>query len=117
MNQQQLELKALIDQQRSKLGSAQSELSRLKLLCKHSIIKEGLDDPDAVCEVCGTKFGWWCPDSPDHACHYYSYHDKGKRVVLLIDETDYIIPEKTSPLPDNEDSNFCLFCGEPEERK
>ena len=24
----------------------------------------------AYCAVCGKDFGWWCPKSPDHLCHY-----------------------------------------------
>jgi hypothetical protein len=50
---------------------------------------EGYDDDccSASCAICGQDFGWWCPKSPDHYCHY----DKG----------DY----------------GCDYCGEPDERK
>ena len=24
----------------------------------------------AICKVCGTDLGWYCPNSPDHRCHY-----------------------------------------------
>ena len=41
----------------------------------------------AICEVCEKDFGWYCPDSSDHYCHY------------------------------EEDSECCIYCGQPEERK
>lgn len=81
------------------------QMSKAKGGCQHIIIKgqviysprqekvvwthEGDDDDccSAYCAVCGHDFGWWCPKSPDHYCHY----DKG----------DY----------------GCDYCGEPDERK
>lgn len=29
----------------------------------------------AICLVCGKNFGWWCPKSPDHVCHYSETED------------------------------------------
>ena len=41
----------------------------------------------AYCFVCGRSFGWWCPSSPDHLCHYEDHNE------------------------------FCKYCGMPDERK
>jgi len=29
----------------------------------------------ALCAICGQHFGWWCPKSPDHLCHYSKSED------------------------------------------
>ena len=85
------------------------ELSRGNGGCKHVVIKgqimfspakrkvvwthEGLADDwnggscGASCAICGQDFGWWCPKSPDHYCHY--------------ENGEY----------------GCDYCGEPDERK
>lgn len=44
-------------------------------------------DESAYCDTCGKHFGWYCPDSPSHFCQ--------------IDEN----------------SEYCIYCGNPEERK
>lgn len=45
-----------------------------------------------VCEYCDIDVqGWYCPDSPDHLCDYDLDNDPCR--------------------------DYCLFCGEPEERK
>jgi hypothetical protein len=41
----------------------------------------------ARCCICNVNHGWYCPDSPDHSCHYSQSYDS------------------------------CDHCGEPEERK
>lgn len=41
----------------------------------------------AHCDICGKDFGWWCPDSTTHICQY------------------------------EDDSECCIFCGQPDERK
>jgi hypothetical protein len=69
----------------------QRRLWTIKNSCKHTLLEVNMfhDDVGIVrCAICGHDFGWWCPKSPDHYCHY----DKG-----------------------NEDS--CDYCGQPEERK
>jgi len=53
--------------------------------CRHNIIKTSAGD--ARCDICGTYFGWWCPKSSDHLCHY------------------------------KEPDEWCIYCGQPEERK
>jgi len=29
----------------------------------------------AICAICGINFGWYCPKSPDHKCHYTKTED------------------------------------------
>lgn len=56
--------------------------------CKHEHIIRWEEDW-CKCEDCNeTIWEWYCPDSPDHFCHY-----------------------------DNGDMDQCGYCGEPEERK
>jgi len=47
----------------------------------------------AQCLICFESFGWYCPDSPDHLCHY---EDK--------------------PYPKTGSPEVCIYCGYPEER-
>jgi len=66
------------------ISTTEMDLRVLLVKCHHKIIKEY---ESAVCIICGKNFGWWCPKSPDHFCHYSESYDS------------------------------CDFCGEPEERK
>jgi hypothetical protein len=83
------------------------------------------------------RAGWECPDpehekwygkpyegptSPDGVCVYYSQAGRdehaGKRVVRLKIGADWVI----HPLPDDHDEggeseDWCVFCGQPDERK
>lgn len=81
------------------------QLKAAKSKCKHKINKNG------VCTRCGEDFGWWCPKSPDHVCHYYTLDDE----VPLIDGRRARAPKKHNPFHETGDS--CIYCGEPEERK
>ena len=97
--------------------------------CKHSVaVKDAprhvklydsyeFDDwGGAYCENCGQDHGWYCPDSPDHTCHYYSQMDEnGERFVQLIDGSKHFLG--LEHLQRWETYDCCLFCGEPEERK
>jgi len=102
--------------------------------CPHVIYRDGAEDYEpecdgsvAACAVCGTRFGWWCPDSPDHACHYYTigssraddYDPRDDtltnhgRVKLLTGE--FVTPPQHDPEYETDDQ--CLWCGQPNERK
>lgn len=68
--------------------------------CSHVIIDDKLsgfeDEPGvAVCTICQKYFGWYCPDSPDHQCHYDHIDTEGRFYI----------------------SGDCKFCGDPSERK
>lgn len=83
---------------------------RYKLIkcCPHNIVDK---HESAVCTICEEDFGWFCPDSPDSICHYYSTNKQ----VKLKNGQIY-------QLPDDHDSRYetsddCLFCHAPQERK
>lgn len=65
----------------------------------------------AVCTVCKEDFGWRCKESPDGVCHYYT--DDGK--VTLIDGR--VVDPPADHDCKSESSDWCVFCGHPEERK
>jgi hypothetical protein len=94
-------------------------LSDARKRCPHVVSRDGTQDYDpeddggvATCAICGREFGWWCPDSPDNVCHYFTVGTQGK-VKLLAGEF------VTSPEhdPEYETDDRCLWCGQPNERK
>jgi len=101
------------------------KLNDLFSQCICSIMKK--DKPDsflgeypnwgsATCETCGKRYDWYCPDSPDHTCHYFSFPGYAMiNYVKLIDGTHHALPKEHDP--NSEQIDQCIFCGEPEERK
>lgn len=76
----------------------------------HIILKDG---DSAVCGICGSDHGWYCPDSPDHICYYdKSIERDGKHYIQLMNEQEVEIDHERDSW-----SESCAFCGEPEERK
>lgn len=64
------------------------------------------------CAICDEFLSHWhCDKSPDGCCHYYS--DDGE--VALVDGTKHQLPEDHDIKFESDE--FCIFCGEPEERK
>jgi len=83
---------------RKQLKETQNEIYRLSILLGqlanscvkiggHVIVPRDLEimeklktdkwaSTSAICLVCGTDFGWWCPESPDHICHYSRSEDE-----------------------------------------
>jgi hypothetical protein len=89
---------------------AQRRLADLKSRCRHGVVKRTEAD-EAACVICGDTFGWFCPESPDRACHYFT-HGNGRTVDLITrDEADLGKRVRDQ----SEDS--CLYCGDPMERK
>lgn len=96
------EIQEEITNRRDQIMTLRCEIAMLVGLCEkkgHQIVprladireqlkKDKWASTGAYCKACGKDFGWWCPESPDHICHY----DKG-------------------------DSDQCDFCGMPSERK
>lgn len=89
------------------------KIADIKDACRHIIVDR---HDSAWCEDCETHFGWWCPDSPDHLCQYFSYDKNGTRAVMLRDGTEHIFQEYKND-PNYESDDDCLFCGSPDERK
>lgn len=93
---------------RKNIKEAQKELDNLLCSCTHKIVNK---HNSAFCIICDSWFGWFCDESPDHSCHYFSENGK----VKLNDGTLVDIPEDHDVDYENEDE--CIFCGQPEERK
>ena len=79
-----------------KYREARTLVLSLRSKCKdHVYIKTSGNG--ARCDICGQDGGWYCPDSPNHACDYERYD-----------------PEMGGHYSDYDE---CIHCGEPEERK
>lgn len=108
MTQDQEVMKNDIDRLRQRLKDLLSK-------CTHCIVDQF---DDALCEVCDRVFGWWCPTSPDHCCHYttesVTKDGEVKRYVQLFKgDKDFNFPKENY---DPESDDCCLYCGEPKER-
>lgn len=69
--------------------------------CDHvKVIKDG---DSARCLYCGTYMGWWCPESPTNLCDYF-------HTTTVIEYGREISDERY-------DSDDCIYCHQPEERK
>jgi uncharacterized cupin superfamily protein len=117
------ELKQEIESKRAEIASLQKELDKLESQCSHSYrpltAKDKADkwfSDGAVCLVCKKNFGWRCKKSPDETCHYFSeVRDDDKHEIELNDGTIHVLPDDYDGEYENTDS--CIFCGHPEERK
>lgn len=114
----QIELHMMIQEARVNVAAAEHQLHALLDACKHvSVIKR---HDSAYCQVCRYDFGWWCPISPDHACHYESITNaNGVRFVELINGERIVLPKDLAEMvePEYETEDTCLFCHDPSERK
>ena len=99
---------ALLDA-KAEAAEADSRLAKISRSCKHKIYD---DDGFAVCALCERDWGWYCPESPDHLCHYFAPNGK---VVLANGEVEEVPVGKEDPKYWSYD--YCLYCGQPEERK
>lgn len=89
-------------------NNVEHEFFQLKDTCKHHIINNG---DDAICKICEDSFGWWCPESKDHCCHYFSENG----IIRLNDGTYVKVPKDHDEQYETYDD--CIFCHAPEERK
>lgn len=129
-------LKRNIEEIRKTVNEHQIILHNLQDVCGrrgHKIIPR---DPDieeklktdewastsAICAICGERLGWWCPNSPDHVCHY-----EGQECLeckeIVIDDKGVIKHEKKKHDKILAFRNIvgaggcCVFCHMPQERK
>lgn len=84
---EQLALKAELVSAKAILDSAELQYRRLKANCNH--LYQPVSE-SAVCLVCNDRGGWWCPGSSNGLCEYG---------------------------PNDPCNDWCIHCGEPEERK
>ena len=49
-----------------------SQIGEMKAICRDKFGHVAVEDVvgGARCDICSTEFGWYCPESPDHICHY-----------------------------------------------
>jgi hypothetical protein len=90
----------------------------LQILCSHSNLEER--NESAVCYNCGSyRFGWYCKDSPDNECHYFSEElEESKFTIELRDGSRFqLANDYSKKSQEYESDDDCLFCGNPEERK
>ena len=82
--------------------------------CEHKEVKKSGES--SRCVKCNEYMdGWFCPSSPDHTCHYYSSGEKGNCYVVIRGGEKHRL--KKSYDNSNEEEDWCIFCGHPEERK
>lgn len=93
---------------RKKLDEQKQAYYALKNECIHLIVKF---HDSAVCKICNIDFGWYCPDSPDNTCYYYT--DNGKIELRNGEKVDLPVNHSIG----NESDDWCIYCGNPNERK
>jgi len=92
----------------------QAKKHQKEVKCEHKNIVKYNHFNAPVCDDCGKRFpGWYCPDSPDHNCHYFT--DDNGTVELVTGE--FVKPADPDWDKEYETDDECLFCGSPEERK
>ena len=98
-------------------------------------IKENGEYGGAICINCkpferfektGGHWSWYCPESPDHQCHYEAEQEvweghgeikRGKYFVWSINGEKIILEGYTEEDRKYQSFDYCIFCGNPEERK
>jgi len=104
------------------MSEKEKTLKSLRGECWHEIVKRG-EFGGVRCINCdhwgdkqGKSLGWFCPNSPDHICHYKSVYDypSGLRYVISINGEKIILKNYSGK---HESLDWCIFCDEPEERK
>lgn len=86
MNKQQIAYTKKIDDLRDYVNKNQQTLYKLISDCNHLIVNFG-NYETAICDICGTSFGWYCRESPTKYCQYKA------------------------------GAESCMYCGQPYERK
>ena len=115
---EQLALSKSLKAIQSAIGVLQQQYQAEHEKCVNHAIAYTVDG-HAWCEICEADFGWHCPKSPDHACHYFSERvapgmepyvqlNNGQIAYLSIDHYEN---------QEYETDDCCLFCHDPYERK
>lgn len=123
LNAEQKAYVAQLNQLSKEMAEAQGRYHQLKAKCVHVIGYTidhlfGDDEGDTYCTLCHYHFGHYCPESPDHTCHYFTEDGKIKLVTgVEVDVPKDHLDEDGKYDPNWETDDSCLFCGSPEERK
>jgi hypothetical protein len=83
--------------------------------CWHNLL--ATRDGRAKCEKCGEHLGWYCLDSPDCLCHYYTDAAEGRETRVVRDLSGSYWEMWRDYNWQNEDGQSCIFCGKPKTRK
>lgn len=127
------ELRGIIEETSHELGTCVRAFCKICADNGHKIVPRNLNIDDqlksnkfastgAYCVVCGFDFGWWCPTSPIHVCMYSGQKCDvcGQIIGRGHKERLFHIQEKkhdASFTSIAHNSDRCVFCGMPEERK
>lgn len=82
--------KSIIEVEKN-IKDANNKIEVIQSECSHEDISV-TDYGTADCNICGKSFNWYCPNSPTLECDYEQ------------DDGGY-------------NDEYCIYCGEPEERK
>ena len=102
-----------------------NELHRLRheirdLMRHHRHVAEEIEGMEsAQCAICGERLGWWCSESPDNTCHYFTEvsDDEPTAIVKLLNGLYHVLEDAFNLKNLNhQTTDRCLFCGLPEER-
>jgi len=105
LSMQNEEIKSL----KAQIRQLEQQLAVAKRGCQHMDIQQVGEG--VKCNECGEYFGWYCPQSPDFTCHYYSRDGK----IKLINGNTVNTP--SGHMPHYETDDDCIYCHSPEERK
>ena len=97
-----------VDDRREQGVEIAEDLTRLAGQCDHRLTR--VVDDEVCCALCGQSFGFYCLDSPDNVCHYFTVLRDGNPVIQLVDGSLW----EDLPLthrPDYESDHWCIFCG------
>jgi len=97
------------------ISALQQQLDDQFEKCPHAIAYE--IEGSTWCEICGVDFGWHCPVSPDHACHYYSERSVPGMEPIVKLNNGGIAYLSSDYEGDWETDDCCIFCHQPNERK
>ena len=97
------------------IGLLQQQIEDARATCTHAIAYE--EDGRSWCEVCGEDFGWACPKSPDHTCHYFSERVTPGMEPHVKLHNGGIAYLSSDHYEEDETDDCCLFCHDPNERK
>jgi len=97
------------------LGDIHFKIDQIIKKCVHKIMKPKHSfDNMAICSECDKEFGFYCPDSPDHICHYYHTRDNGIDYICILSGERYVLSSDHTPMA--KDYDVCMFCHLPKSR-
>jgi len=103
-----------------KISPKEKTIKILKDGCWHEIVEVG-DYGGSRCKLCSYRVAlmWYCPDSPDHVCHYFTMSDKLSQLYYVesINGERIFLDKSYKKDGRRESEDSCIFCGDPEERK